>query len=65
MRKSLLSEEQGSGATHYRLLNTTRSYALEKLEGSGELRAVEMSYARYISRARCGSGKRMGLQLVE
>ena len=65
VRKSLLAEERGNGATHYRLLNTTRSYALEKLEGSGELRAVEMSYARYISQARRGSGERMGLQLVE
>lgn len=65
VRKSLLSEEQGSGAPHYRLLNTTRSYALEKLEGSGDLRAVEMSYARYISQARRGSGERLGLQLVE
>lgn len=65
VRKSLLSEEPGSGATHYRLLNTTRSYALEKLEGSGELRAVEMSYARYVNQARRGSGERMGLQLVE
>lgn len=65
VRKSLLAEARGSGATRYRLLNTTRCYALEKLEGSGELRAVERRYARYISQARRASGERMGLQLVE
>lgn len=50
--KSLLSQEQGSGLSRYRFLNTTRRYALEKLEHSGELRASEMRYAHYISRAR-------------
>lgn len=37
--KSLLSVEQGCGQTRYRFLNTTRLYALEKLEHSGHLRA--------------------------
>jgi len=63
--KSLLSLEQGSGLARYRFLNTTRTYALEKLEGSGELRTVEMRYARYISRARWVSSGQVALQLVE
>ncbi|WP_150709249.1 ATP-binding protein [Pseudomonas fluorescens] len=50
--KSLLSMEQGGGLTLYRFLNTTRTYAEEKLEHSGELRDVERRYARYISRTR-------------
>jgi predicted ATPase len=58
--KSLLSVEQGSGVARYCFLNTTRAYALEKLEHSGDLQAFEMRYARYISRVgwfqadRCG-----------
>ena len=63
VRKSLLSVEQGSGQVRYRLLNTTRSYALEKLEDSGELRSVERRYAHYVSQARLPSNG--GLQLVE
>ena len=54
--KSLLSLEQGSGLSRYRFLNTTRSYALEKLEHSGELRAFEMRYAHYISRTHSSVG---------
>ncbi|MHC8367478.1 ATP-binding protein [Pseudomonas sp. ZT5P21] len=50
--KSLLSLEQSGGLSRYRFLNTTHTYALEKLEYSGELRAFEMRYARYISQAR-------------
>jgi predicted ATPase/DNA-binding winged helix-turn-helix (wHTH) protein len=63
--KSLLSMEQGSGVTRYRLLNTTRTYALEKLEHSGYLRAFELRYTRYISRARWTSGGQVSLELVE
>ncbi|WP_419709744.1 ATP-binding protein [Pseudomonas sp. NFX224] len=47
--KSLLSLEQGNGVSRFRFLNTTRSYALEKLEHSGALRTVEMRYAGYIT----------------
>ena len=63
--KSLLSVEQGSGVTRYRFLNTTRIYALEKLEHSGHLRAFERRHARYISRARWTSAGQVSLQLVE
>ena len=63
--KSLLSVEQGSGVTRYRFLNTTRTYALDKLEHSGHLRTFELRYSRYISRARWTSNGHMSLQLVE
>ncbi|WP_030132083.1 winged helix-turn-helix domain-containing protein [Pseudomonas sp. QTF5] len=63
--KSLLSLEQGSGVIRYRFLNTTRIYALEKLERSGRLRAFELRYARYISRACWTSAGQVSLQLVE
>lgn len=63
--KSLLSLEKGGGLSRYRFLNTTRAYALEKLEHSGELRAFEMRYARYISRTRWTSSGQVALQLVE
>ncbi|WP_454870145.1 ATP-binding protein [Pseudomonas lini] len=63
--KSLLSVEQGSGVTRYRFLNTTRAYALEKLEHSGYLRAFELRYERYIGRAHWTSVGQVALQLVE
>ena len=63
--KSLLSVEQGNGVTRYRFLNTTRAYALEKLEHSGYLRAFELRYERYISRAHWASIGQVALQLVE
>ncbi|VVO27220.1 ATP-binding protein [Pseudomonas fluorescens] len=63
--KSLLSVEQGSGVTRYRFLNTTRTYALDKLEHSGHLRTFELRYSRYISRGRWTSNGHMSLQLVE
>ena len=63
--KSLLSQEQGGGVTRYRFLNTTRTYALEKLEHSGELRALETRYAGYVSQTSRPSGGQVALQLVE
>ncbi|NSX08424.1 helix-turn-helix transcriptional regulator [Pseudomonas lini] len=63
--KSLLSVEQGNGVTRYRFLNTTHAYALEKLEHSGYLRAFELRYERYISRAHWASIGQVALQLVE
>jgi predicted ATPase/DNA-binding winged helix-turn-helix (wHTH) protein len=51
-RKSLLSVKPGNGTLRYRFLNTTRTYALEKLEHSGHRRALELSHAQYISRTR-------------
>ncbi|MGA8138044.1 MAG: winged helix-turn-helix domain-containing protein [Pseudomonas gingeri] len=64
-RKSLLSVEQRNGVTRYRLLNTTRAFALEKLERGGLLRAFEMRYARYFSPAHWASRGTVSLQFVE
>jgi len=63
--KSLLSLEEGSGVTRYRFLNTTRLYALEKLEHGGALHDFERRYARFVSRARSVSGGQVALQRVE
>ncbi|WP_448107134.1 ATP-binding protein [Pseudomonas azerbaijanoccidentalis] len=59
--KSLLSLEQGNGVSRFRFLNTTRSYALEKLEHSGALRSVEMRYAGYISHTQRPSDRHVAL----
>jgi len=64
-RKSLLSVEQGSGVPRYRFFHTTRTYALEKLERSGQMRALERSHAHYISRARWISGVQLPAELIE
>lgn len=63
--KSLVSLEQVRGLTRYRLLNTTRCYALEKLEQSGALRTYEMRYAGYVSHSRRPSARHVALQLCE
>jgi predicted ATPase/DNA-binding winged helix-turn-helix (wHTH) protein len=44
--KSLVSTEEGA-VVRYRLLDTTRAYALEKLAGSGELEALARRHAEY------------------
>ncbi len=46
--KSLVAAEHQGAGTAYRLMNTTRAYALEKLEASGELETVRR---RYVERA--------------
>ena len=45
--KSLTAAEVGGEAPCYRLLETTRAYALEKLADSGELEQVERHYTDY------------------
>lgn len=45
--KSLLMVEPGEGQMRYRLLTTTRDYALEKLRTSGELTALQQRRARH------------------
>ncbi|WP_371355916.1 winged helix-turn-helix domain-containing protein [Pseudomonas chlororaphis] len=64
-RKSLLALEQGQGTTHYRFLNTTRAYALEKLEHSGQLRVFERRHAHAIGKTRWLSVRKVSLQLIE
>ena len=45
--KSLVTADVGDAAEHYRLLETTRSYALERLTESGELASVGRRHAEY------------------
>jgi predicted ATPase/DNA-binding winged helix-turn-helix (wHTH) protein len=45
--KSLFTTDIVSNISHHRLLDTTRTYALEKLEESGELQAVARRHAKY------------------
>lgn len=47
--KSLVSVLHADGLTRYRLLETTRAYALEKLEESGERLAVARVHAEYFA----------------
>jgi predicted ATPase/DNA-binding winged helix-turn-helix (wHTH) protein len=49
--KSLVTADDGGAAPRYRLLETTRAYALEKLAGSGEFDTVARRHARrYLDR---------------
>jgi predicted ATPase/DNA-binding winged helix-turn-helix (wHTH) protein len=45
--KSLVAAEIDSAIARYRLLDTTRAYALEKLGDSGELEAIARHHAEY------------------
>ncbi|RQT74443.1 transcriptional regulator [Burkholderia cepacia] len=45
--KSLLSLENAHGAPRYRLLTTTRAYALQQLENNGECAAAARAHANY------------------
>jgi predicted ATPase len=46
--KSLIAADVAVALQRYRLLETTRAYALKKLASSGELEAVERRYAEYV-----------------
>jgi predicted ATPase len=63
--KSLLSLETVRGVTRYRFLNTTRCYALEKLEQSGALLTFEMRYVGYVNHTRRPSARHVSLQFAE
>lgn len=45
--KSLLSLEGAHGTPRYRLLTTTRAYALQQLENNGECAAAALAHANY------------------
>jgi predicted ATPase len=47
--KSLLSAVAARGTTRFRLLETTRVYALEKLEESGEKQVIALRHAKYLA----------------
>ncbi|MBW9118057.1 winged helix-turn-helix domain-containing protein [Rhizobium cauense] len=46
--KSLVSTERGEHGTHYRLLDTTRRYALQKLVESGESDSLRQRHAEHL-----------------
>lgn len=46
--KSLISTERGELGTHYRLLDTTRRYALQKLDESGEGDRLRQRHAEHL-----------------
>ncbi|MFJ2485719.1 ATP-binding protein [Pseudomonas sp. NPDC087639] len=64
-QKSLLTVERGSAGVRYRMLNTTRRYAREQLERSGESSDYVRRHARQVSRSRLASGSQLTAQLVE
>ena len=45
--KSLIASDREDGRTRYRLLETTRMYALEQLAVAGETRAIQQQHAAY------------------
>jgi predicted ATPase/DNA-binding winged helix-turn-helix (wHTH) protein len=47
--KSLVSAVAANDTTRYRLLETTRVYAMEKLDESGEMQAVALRHAKYFA----------------
>jgi predicted ATPase/DNA-binding winged helix-turn-helix (wHTH) protein len=47
--KSLVSAVVANGRSRFRLLETTRAFALEKLEESGEKQAIALRHARYFA----------------
>jgi predicted ATPase/DNA-binding winged helix-turn-helix (wHTH) protein len=49
VEKSLVVTQMSGGAMRYRLLETTRSYASQKLDDNGERRAITLAHARYFS----------------
>jgi predicted ATPase/DNA-binding winged helix-turn-helix (wHTH) protein len=49
--KSLVAADFQAGDDHYRLLDTTRAYALEKLHGAGEHREAARRHAEYFREA--------------
>ncbi|MEI9985869.1 MAG: winged helix-turn-helix domain-containing protein [Aliidongia sp.] len=49
VRKSLVSIDPDATRSPYRLLETIRSYAVEKLEAAGELTVLRARHARYLA----------------
>ncbi|WP_306557993.1 MULTISPECIES: ATP-binding protein [Bradyrhizobium] len=51
VEKSLVAAQPGRGSTQYRLLGTTRAYALEKLAESREATRIARAHANFVQRA--------------
>jgi predicted ATPase/DNA-binding winged helix-turn-helix (wHTH) protein len=60
--KSMLSADVGGAVVHYRLLDTTKAYAMDKLDQSGEMDAMRRRHAEFhrawLGRAALEWGKR-------
>ncbi|HEY2447193.1 MAG TPA: hypothetical protein VGI20_15775, partial [Rhizomicrobium sp.] len=50
IRKSMIAVVPGSRVQHYRLLETTRAFMLEKLAASGDANAMRQRHANYVLR---------------
>jgi predicted ATPase/DNA-binding winged helix-turn-helix (wHTH) protein len=48
VEKSLIATRFDRGEVHYRLLDTTRAYALERLEEHGEFDPISLRHAEYV-----------------
>jgi predicted ATPase/DNA-binding winged helix-turn-helix (wHTH) protein len=57
--KSLISVDTGDDIARYRLLESTRAYALEKLKNAGEQQAAFRSHAKHV----CNVFERLGADL--
>ena len=53
VEKSLVVMHAERGKASYRLLETTRAYAMQKLDDNGERRLVTLNHARYF----CGPAR--------
>jgi hypothetical protein len=60
--KSLVNAEDRGGSTRYRMLETIRAYALERLESAGEVEAARTSHALHygVFAAQAGEGLKGG-----
>jgi predicted ATPase/DNA-binding winged helix-turn-helix (wHTH) protein len=63
--KSLLTVERGAGQARYRMLNTTRHYAREKLEHCAELNDILCRHALHLAWKRSSSAVQLTAQLGE
>lgn len=62
--KSLVAAETGGKHERYRLLESTRAFALEKLEAAGERESLNRRHAEYFRRQAEESDERFGLGSV-
>ncbi|MGE8470895.1 MAG: ATP-binding protein [Paraburkholderia hospita] len=60
VEKSLVVASTGPGTASFRLLETTRMYARQKLDDNGERRAVALNHARYLSTVIDGNARAAG-----
>jgi predicted ATPase len=65
VEKSLVVACTEPGNASFRLLETTRMYALQKLDDNGERRAVALNHARYLSAVIDGNASPVGQRAPE